>query len=124
MTEKRVIGGLKQLTELLFKQHYKQDNQNQSVFTQSDEPVQSDEVSTSTEYEATSSDMQMDKENDGRFQQFLDNAMEDGQGEQFCAMVLEHLTTANSIDHSEEWHRGQLDAYNLAHKRLFNEHVE
>lgn len=117
MTEKRVIGGLKQLTELLFKQHYKQQDSNQCHSTQSDEPLQSDEVTTSTEFEATSSDAQSDKENDERFQQYID----DGQGEHFCAMVVKQLTSKSSIDHSEEWHHGQLEAYNMAHKRLFEQ---
>ena len=119
MTEKRVIGGLKQLTELLFKQHYKQQDSNQchSTVTQSEVPLQSDEVTTSTEFEATSSDMQSDKENDERFQQYID----DGQGEHFCAMVVKQLTSKSSVDHSEEWHRGQLEAYNMAHKRIFEQ---
>lgn len=119
MTEKRVIGGLKQLTELLFKEHYKQPDSNQchSTVSQRDEPLQSDEVTTSTEFEATSSDMQSDKENDERFQQYIDN----GQGERFCAMVVKQLTSKSSIDHSEEWHHGQLEAYNMAHKRLFEQ---
>lgn len=117
MTEKRVIGGLKQLTELLFKQHYKQQNTNQCHSIQNDEPLQSDEVTTSTEFEATSSDMQSDKENDERFQQYID----DGHGEHFCALVVKQLTSKSAVNHSEEWHRGQLEAYNMAHKRLFEQ---
>lgn len=120
MTEKRVIGGLKQLTELIFKQHFKQNQMSEDSVTQTNEPLQSDEVSTSMEYEATSSGMQPDKEN-GHFQQFLDKAMGNGQAEQFCAMVVKHLTTGEPIDHSEEWHRDQLDAYNLAHERIFDQ---
>lgn len=116
MTEKHVIGGLKQLTELLFKQHYKH-----NITDENNEPLQSDEVTTSTEYEATSIDNQTDKENNDRIQQFLDNAMGDGHGEQFCAMVIEQLTSGHSTHHSEEWHRGQLEAYNMAHKRLFEQ---
>lgn len=118
MTEKRVIGGLQQLTELLFKQHFKQ-----NAVTQNDEPLQYDEVSTSTVFEATSSGMETDdKENvDGPFQQFLDNAMDDGHGETFCAMVINQLTDGHPVDHREEWHHGQLEAYNQAHKRLFEQ---
>lgn len=116
MTEKRVIGGLQQLTELLFKKHFKQ-----NVVTRNDELLQSDEVSTSTVFEASSSDMQTDKENDGSFQKFLDNAMEDGHGEQFTAMVINQLTAGHPVDHSDEWHHGQLEAYNQAHKRLFEQ---
>lgn len=120
MTEKRVIGGLKQLTELIFKQHYKQNQCAEDIVSQSVEPLQSDEVSTSNEYKASSSDVENDKEN-GNFQKFLDNALGNGEAEQFCAMVVKHLTTGEPIDHSEEWHRGQLDAYNLAHERLFDQ---
>lgn len=120
MTERNVIGGLKKLTELLFKQHYKQNQSDENAVTQSDDFLQSDEVSTSTESEASSSEMQTDKENSGNFQRFLDNAMGDGHAESFCAMVVRQLTGAESIQHSEEWHRGQLDAYNKAHEHFFN----
>lgn len=116
MTEKRVISGLKQLTERIFKQHFKENQMSEDSVTENVEPVQSNEVSTSTEYEATSNGIQTDKEN-GHFQQFLDQAMGNGQAEQFCAMVVEHLTTGKP---SEEWHLDQLNAYNLAHKRLFD----
>lgn len=85
--------------------------------------MQSDEILTNTEMPATSNaNMKTDKENDGQFQQFLDSAMKDG-AEQFCAMVVQQLTNQEHIDHHEEWHHGQLNAYNLAHKRLF-EHNE
>lgn len=120
MTEKCVIGGLKQLTELLFKQHYKHNEITDDAVTRCDEPLQSDEVTTSTEFEATSSDTQTEKENNGNFQKFLDNAMQDGHAEQFCAMVVRQLTDGgDSVDHSDEWHRGQLDAYNNANKHFF-----
>lgn len=123
MTEKRVIGGLKQLTELLFKQHYKHGQNTENTITQHDERIQSDEVTTGTKRESTPSDMQTDKENNENCQRFLDNAMQDGHAEQFCAMVVRQLTTADSIEHSEEWHRGQLDAYNMAREHFF-ERVE
>ncbi|XP_031626694.1 uncharacterized protein LOC116342983 [Contarinia nasturtii] len=119
MTERNVIGGLKQLTELLFKQHYKQNQNDENDVTQSEEFLQSDEVTTSTESEPNSSDMQSDKENSGNFQRFLDNAMGNGHAESFCAMVVRQLTSADSIQHSEEWHRGQLDAYNMARQHFF-----
>lgn len=114
MTEKRVIGGLKELTELLFRQHYKDKNeadQNENKF------VQSEEISTSSECPSSSSIESTDKEN-GNFQQFLDSAMKDG-AEKFCAMVVQQLTNQQHIDHHEEWHKGQLNAYNFAHEQLF-----
>lgn len=118
MTEKRVIGGLKNLTELLFKQNYKQ-NETVTESTENSDPLQPDEISTNSEV-PSASDINTDKENSENFQRFLDDAMKDG-AEKFCAMVVQQLTTQTHIEHNEEWHRGQLNAYNLAHERLFDE---
>lgn len=117
-TEKRVIGGLTQLTELLFKPHYKHNDNAEATVSQNVDSIQSDEESTSSENDANSTDMQTDMEN-GNCQQYLNNAMDNGQAEQFCGMIVRTLTTGSPIDHIEEWHRDQLDAYNLAHERLF-----
>lgn len=126
MSEKRVIGGLKQLTELLFQQHYKNNTDETDSNQDENMPVQSDEISmyrtaeTVPEKQCVNMDMNMDlpKENDGNFQQFLDSAMKDG-AEQFCAMVVQQLTNQQHVEQHDEWHRGQLNAYNLAHQRLF-----
>lgn len=119
MTEKRVIGGLKQLTELLFQQHYKRHENEVDSSQNENNFVQSDEITTSAETPSSSNIAMNDgKENDGNFQQFLDSAMKDG-AEQFCAMVVQQLTNQQHIEHNEEWHHGQLNAYNFAHERLF-----
>lgn len=118
MTEERVISGLKNLTELLFQQNYKQ-NVTAAESTENSDTLQSDEISTSSEVPSCSN-TNTDKENSGNFQRFLDDAMKDG-AEKFCAMVVQQLTTETHIEHNEEWHRGQLNAYNLAHERLFDE---
>lgn len=116
-TEKRVIGGLKNLTELLFKDHFKQTGDGQS---DDNEPIKSDEMAMNVEY-STSSDEHAfaNKENaDGNVQQF-----EEKKAESFCAMVVSQLTSGDdpiSNDHkNEEWHHGQLKAYNWAHDQLF-----
>lgn len=118
MTEKRVIGGLKNLTELLFKQNYKQ-NETEAELTKNSDPPHTDDKSTSSQV-PSDSNMNTDKENSGNFQRFLDDAMKDG-AEKFCAMVVQQLTAQTHIEHNDEWHRGQLNAYNLAHERLFDE---
>lgn len=122
-TEKRVIGGLKQLTELLFKQYYKPNSNGQDNVDGVNEPLQSDEVTKSIEYPTPNdTDMQIDKENaaDGHFQQKQsDNNTTPDEAEMFCGMVVQQLTTVEPVDHSEEWHRGQLEAYNKAHERIF-----
>lgn len=128
MTEKRVIGGLQKLTDMLFKQYYKDNNQTEygdgnsnsnSNGNNVDENVQSDEVTTSREIAASNTtEMRTNKENDGNIQHFLDNDMQNG-AEQFCAMVVHQLTDGNMVEQADEWHLGQLDAYNKAHQRFF-----
>lgn len=123
-TEKRVIGGLKQLTELLFKQHYKP-NANEQLGN--DEPMQSNEVAMSMDYSTSSgANMYTNKENTDGNVHFDENlpdesdAMYHEAGEAFCGMVVQQLTTGDPNDHKEEeWHRGQLNAYNWAHEQLF-----
>lgn len=118
-TEKRVIGGLKQLTELLFKEHYKQNAKDQK---DTNEPLKSDEMETNVDYPSSSgANMYANKENtDGNVKQIEDNVPdESGGAEVFCGMVVQQLTTGESKDHTEEWHHGQLNAYNWAHEKLF-----
>lgn len=120
-TERRVIGGLKQLTELLFKEHYKHNSIEDDNVDGINEPLQSDEITTSTECATSSTmDMQTDKENNANGQYQLDSneSMHD-EAELFCGMVVQQLTTGDAVDHTEEWHRGQLKAYTAAHERLF-----
>lgn len=117
-TEKRVIGGLKQLTELLFKEHYKP-NANERM--NNDEPIQSDELTMGMEYSTSSgANMYANKENTDENDYSPDerDATYDG-AEVFCGMVVQQLTTSDPNDHTEEWHRGQLNAYNWAHEQLF-----
>lgn len=125
-TEKRVIGGLKQLTEFLFKQHFKSNGQVElNAADTTDEATQSDEVSSSIEL-PSDDDVKGDKENNSKtvpIHSSMDSAMHYQEAELFCGMVVEQLTTTGQRAEkppSDEWHRGQLDAYNLAHKRLFD----
>lgn len=117
-TEKRVIGGLKNLTESLFKQNYKQ-NATADESIENSNLLRTGETSSSSEV-PSGTNINTGKENSGNFQRFLDDAMKDG-AEKFCAMVVQQLTTQTHIEHNEEWHRGQLNAYNVAHERLFDE---
>lgn len=119
-TERHVINGLKQLTELLFKQHFKPNLNEEDNVDENNEPLQSNEVSTSIEYPtSTNSNMQNNKENHDDGQQCQANSNTNDEGENFCRMIIQQLKAGDAIKHSEEWHRGQLDAYNIAHKRIF-----
>lgn len=121
-TEKRVIGGLKQLTELLFKQHFKQDANNQ---IDNNESLKSDEMAMNVEYSTSSgANMYGNKENTDESGQFQENVPDEcgamyDEAEMFCGMVVQQLTTVDPKDHKEEWHHGQLNAYNWAHEQLF-----
>lgn len=108
-TEKRVISGLKQLTELLFKEHFKP-NVNEKL--DNNEPMQSDENAMDMEFSTSSgANMYTGKEN-------TDENVPD-EAEVFCGMVVQQLTAGDRNDHKEEWHHGQLNAYNWAHEKLF-----
>lgn len=111
-TEKRVIGGLQKLTELLFKQHFKP-NANEGNMDNGG-PVQSDENAMSVDYSTTNgtANMYADKEN-------TDENPPD-EAEVFCGMVVQQLTTSDPNEQKEDWHRGQLNAYNWAHDKLFD----
>lgn len=122
-TEKRVIGGLKQLTELLFKEHFKPNGDDQS---DGNEPMKPNEMAMNVEYPTSSDEHALaNKENaDGNVQQFQENVPNDDspmcdEAEVFCGMVVHQLTSGGSNDHKEEWHHGQLNAYNWAHDQLF-----
>lgn len=109
------------MTELLFKQHYKHNSIEETNVDGLIEPLQSDEITTSTECPTSSTmDMQTDKENNaiGQYQPNPTDNMHD-EAELFCGMVVQQLTTGDAVDHTEEWHRGQLQAYTAAHERLF-----
>lgn len=121
MTEKRVIGGLQKLTDLLFKQYYKDSQDDEENQNQVDGTLQSNEVTTSTQYAASSTNnvhVYTNKENDENFEQFVDNGIHNG-AEQFCAMVVHKLAGDGVVQRAEEWHRDQLDAYNQAQKHFF-----
>lgn len=90
------------------------------------EPRKSDEMAMNVEYSTTSDGNAFaNKENsDADGQQFQANAPNDGspmcdEAEVFCGMVVHQLTSGGSNDQKEEWHHGQLNAYNWAHEQLF-----
>lgn len=123
-TEKRVIGGLKHLTELLFKEHFKQTGDDQC---DSNQPMKSDEMAMNVEYPTSSHQHAFaNKENaDENGQQFQEDVPSESgpmcdEAEKFCGIVV-HQLTSHSNDHSndQEWHHGQLNAYNWAHDKLF-----
>lgn len=111
------------MTELLFKEHFKQ---NANDETDSTEPLKSDEVAMNVEYAASSgANAYANKENtDSGVQQFEGNVPNGNvpmydEAEVFCGMVVQQLTAGDSKDHKEEWHHGQLNAYNWAHEKIF-----
>lgn len=77
------------------------------------EPVQSDENAMNMDYSTANgtANMYASKEN-------ADENVPD-EAEVFCGMVVQQLTTGDSNEHKEEWHHGQLNAYNWAHDQLF-----
>lgn len=107
-TEKRVIGGLQQLTQLLFNNHFKHtadssepNNDKENAF------IQSDEITSSNDRASTSAcDSAMDKENHGNFRMILDEAHVGS--EKFCAMVVRQIA---HLDEYDDWHSTQLNAY-------------
>lgn len=130
ISEKRVISGLKQLTEVLFVQHYRtnenQDQENMSNIALENAATAAADMmmlSNANIEQATNTATATDKENNGDFQRFLDSAMKNG-AEQFCTIVMQQLTADEHIELSEEWHNGQLNAYDLARKRLFEGNSE
>lgn len=112
------------MTALLFKQHFKQ-NANDEI--DNNAPLGSDEIAMSTECSPSSgANMYTNKENtDGNVQYNQKNVPDDECGaindeaEVFCGMVVQQLTAGDSNDHKEEWHHGQLNAYNWAHEQIF-----
>lgn len=114
MTEKRVIGGLQKLTDLLFKQYYKQ-NPDEDNDNEVDGNMQSDEVTMSSDVPTSTTKLRLNKENDENIHQFSDKG-----AEKFCAMVVNQLTRGtDEVAQADEWHRGQLNAYDTAQQHFF-----
>lgn len=114
MTEKRVIGGLQKLTDLLFKQYYKQ-NSDEDNENEVDGNMQSDEVTMSSDAPTSTTKLRLNKENDENIHQFSDKG-----AEKFCAMVVNQLTRGtDEVAQADEWHRGQLNAYDTAQQHFF-----
>lgn len=116
MTEKRVIGGLQKLTDMLFKQYYKQ-NPDEDNENEVDGNMQSDETTMSSDVDAPTSakKLRLKKENDENIHQFSDKG-----AEKFCAMVVNQLARGtDEVAQADEWHRGQLNAYDTAQQHFF-----
>lgn len=98
--EKSVINGLKQLTEMIFKPHFQMQNEFDFDMNKTDKADDRVQSLCSNENDKTA-----------------DGAMENA--EQFCAMVIRNLTTKDDNGH-DDWHHGQLSAYQTATERLFD----
>lgn len=102
--ERKVIDCLKQLTDLIFKPHYKGFPSNEHPMTH-----------------ASEEDAEMVKENQPnsinqeKMEKIIENAM--SEGEKFCAMVVQELHT----EVNDDWHKGQLNVYHRVHNELFKE---
>lgn len=118
-TEKRVIGGLQQLTHLLFNNHFKHttdttepNNDKENAFIQSDEITSSNDGRPSTSCDSST----MDKENQGNFRMIFDDAHVGS--EKFCAMVVRQIA---HLDEYDDWHSTQLNAYAKTSGEFFEE---
>lgn len=75
---------------------------------------------TTSDEENDASTINTTKENQQHIQQLLEfSAIMKNGAEQFCSMIVQQLTADEHIELNEEWHDGQLNAYDLAHRRLF-----
>lgn len=125
LTEKQVINGLKQLTDVIFKPHYRHDTTNGSQSTAS---VTSSNVNVLNSMIATAIDANQNdktstdaiKENERNGDNMHKIPMKEA--EQFCAMVV-HQLSKNDQDITDDWHRGQLNAYALASEKLLEKNI-
>lgn len=118
-TEKRVIGGLQQLTQLLFNDHFKQANASQPNNDKENTSfIQSEEISSTNERPSSSCDSSHhnDKENKANLSMILDEAHIGS--EKFCAMVVRQIA---HLDEYDDWHNTQLNAYDKASGAFFVE---
>lgn len=118
--ERDVIGGLKQLTESIFKQYFRDEHglTVSTVKTTSNEPN-----ATPIPLMATSAP-HMAKENQTNVGGTILEAAMKG-AEEFCAMVVQQLNTNHDEkDDNDDWHNGQLHAYSSASQRLFEPLVD
>lgn len=122
-TEQRVIGGLQQLTQLLFNNHFKHTadttesiNDKENAFIQSGEITSSNHV-IREERPSTSCDSSiMDKENQGNFRMIFNDAHVGS--EKFCAMVVKQIA---HLDEYDDWHSTQLNAFAKTSGEFFEE---
>lgn len=120
MTEKRVIGGLQNLTHLLFNNHFKHNDMNGKQFTNenANNSIQSNEITTSSESPTSTTADVINKENNRNLPSVF-KATHDG-CEKFCALVVQQLAGDENVElYEEDWHRDQLNAYNNAHDHIF-----
>lgn len=124
MHERDVINGLKQLTEAIFKPHFR--HEPVTVAAPKDHP--SNEVDTSATPTESSNlfslvaSSVMAKENQTDLDSILDVAM--NEAEQFCAMVVQQLNANHDNDTDDDWHNGQLHAYSSASQRMFDTNTD
>lgn len=117
ITEKRVIGGLQQLTHVLFNEHFKSNKAAGAEAGLADKEntafIQSAEISSSNERPATSSDA-------GQQVADADSATNTDDAhigsERFCAMVVRQIAHLEEYD---DWHSTQLNAYDNASGQFF-----
>lgn len=117
------MNGLKQLTEAIFKPHFRRDRVN--VVTPENPSNETETATDSTETSnlftlVTSSVMA--KENQADIDSILDVAM--NEAEQFCAIVVQQLNSNRDRDIDDDWHNGQLHAYSSASQRMFETNSE
>lgn len=121
-TEKRVIGGLQQLTHMLFNDHFKANRASDAEANSADKEnsggkfIQSDEISSSIERPSTSFDTSQVVEADsaGSIRLMYDDAHSGS--EKFCAMVVRQIA---HLEEYEDWHDTQLNAYDNASGQFF-----
>lgn len=115
--EKTVINGLKQLTEMIFKPHYIQDEVDSFDGKQTEIEQQQQQQENSNDFLAFINSATQPQSKSTDVEQFIDSAMKDA--EKFCAMVITTLTSDEEKQLNKDWYMGQLDAYQTASQELF-----
>lgn len=105
--EKTVINGLKQLTELIFKPHFIQEDGNAIGGANATESPSKAKPIFSLRSSVAHSQWNGDS--------LLDAAMKDA--EKFCALVITNITS-DSSEMDNDWHAGQLNAYESASQQV------
>lgn len=111
-----MINGLKQLTEMIFKPLYIQDEPDSFVEQQQQQQIRSQQQENSNDFLAFLNTTAAHSQQSNA-EQFLDTAMKDA--EKFCAMVITNLTSDEEKKMDKDWYTGQLNAYQSASQELF-----